>query len=207
MLSIALLLAGCSSTHRDVQITERPIGEVQCLNDYVVDIEIQSESVTGTAKGGVLFGVFDTGSTDYAEYITYDGDSFLPLSSMLGSSKLDQVKRAAVMDACSKVGCDVLAYPMFEWREQSALFLSEYSVKVRGYPGFIREIKNYRRDIVPGKVQLGPDGDPVPEQNRYRVEGADGAVLQLWSAAGVGGPGAGARASGSRSTGMFGWRG
>ncbi len=207
LLPLALLVAGCSSTHRDVHVTGRPIGEMQSLNDYVVNIEIQSEQVTGAAKGGVLFGFIETGSTDYAEYITYDGDSFVSLSSILGSSKLDQVKRAAVRDACSKAGCDVLAYPMFEWSKDSALFVSEYSVEVRGYPGFIREIKNYPREIVPGKVQLGPDGDPVPEQNRYRIEGADGAVLHLGAADGVGGASSGARAAGSRSPGTFGWRG
>lgn len=202
---VAILVAGCQSTHRDVQVTGRPIGEMQSLNDYVANIEIQSEQVTGTAKGGVLFGVLDTGTTDYAEYITYDGNSFSSLSSILGSSRLDQIKRAAVKDACSKAGCDVLAYPMFEWSSNSALFVKEYTVEVRGYPGFIREIKNYPRKVVPGTLQLGPDGDPVPEQNRYRIEGADGAVLHLGAA--DGGGGSKAQATGSRPPGTFGWRG
>ena len=178
LLSCALL-ASCATTHHETHTTPRPIGVMESLNDYVADVQISSEAVTGSAEGGTFLGLFETGTQDYAEYLAFDGKSFSPLSAFLGDIRLDEVKRAAVLDACKKAGCDVLAYPIFQWFANENIFVTEYKVQVKGFPGFIKGIKNYPRQIVPGQLRLGPNDDPVPAQNRYRIEGADGAVLQL----------------------------
>ncbi|MBL7008935.1 MAG: hypothetical protein ISR76_08050 [Planctomycetes bacterium] len=204
------LLASCASTHREIHTTDRPLGEIRSLNDYVVDIQIASEPVLGKAAGGTVLGLFIIGDTDYADAIGFDGDSFNLLSSILGSSRLDELKRAAIRDACAASSCEVLAYPTFRWNESSNPFVTQYTVEVKGYPGFIKEIKNIRREVKPGMLQLGPNDDPVPPGNRYRVEAGDGATLQVGMGRTLGAAGSGGlrRGAGEPMTDRpFGWRG
>ncbi|RMH03171.1 MAG: hypothetical protein D6702_06800 [Planctomycetota bacterium] len=145
----------------------------------MVDVQISSEPVTGEATGGTAFGIFTFGATDYAEAMTYDGSGFRLVSDLLGASRLDKIKRAAIRDACAESKCQVLAYPTFRWKKEWKLFATEYTVQVSGYPGFIREIRNVPRQVSPGLLRLGPDDDPVPPANRYRIEGGEAAAIQV----------------------------
>ncbi len=203
------LLASCASTHREIHTTGRPLGELRSLNDYVVDLQISSEPVTGEASGGTALGLFTFGATDYAEAMTYDGGAFRLVSELLGSSRLDELKRAAIRDACADSSCQVLAYPTFRWKEKSNPFSTEYQVEVTGYPGFIKEIQNIRREVRPGLLQLGPDDDPVPPANRYRIEAGEGADVQLGLGRTLGDAGVPRHLPGGEDPAdrPFGWRG
>lgn len=182
LLLSSLLLASCASTHREIHTTGRPLGELQSRYDYLADVTLESEPVTGDSQGGCILWLFDYGDSDYAETIVYSGSRFTFLTDLLGNSRLDELKQAAVRDACAASGCDVLAYPMFRWKKFRHLFYVEYLVEVTGYPGHIRGIENVPRTIIPGTLRLGPDDRPIPSENIYRFEGLEGGpapILQI----------------------------
>ncbi len=209
-VAICAATSSCNSTHRDVHLTGRPIGDLQSLNDYVADVQISSKPILGTAEGGTALLVFKTGAMDYSDCIVYDGGAFTSVSNILGSGRLAEIKRAAIRDACARADCDVLAYPMFEWTEQQVLFGSTYVVTVKGYPGHLREIRGVEREVVPGRIRLGPsdtDDQAVPEQNRYRVETQGGGAVNLNLQGAVPSGQSGGSSKAGMSTGRFGWRG
>ncbi len=174
----AVLFTSCASSHYETHLTSSPLGSIRSLNDYVADVQVEPKRVTGKSSGGTFL-FFDTGDDDYADYLIYDGQRLGILDLVLGTSRLEELKRAAVHNACQGAKCDVLAYPMFHWKESSTWFGSQYTVIVTGFPGYVQGIKTVPRTIVPGVLHLGPDESIVPPENRYRVESSEGSVIQL----------------------------
>ena len=209
LLAALSLCVACQSTHSELHNTARPIGVLEAANDHVADIKITNQKIQGEGSGGSFLRLFKTGDKKYAEYMAYSG-TFQSLASIVGDGRLGEIKRAAVRAACKEAGCDVIAYPVFEWDEEDFLIMNNYKVTVRGYAGYINDIRNVPRNIVPGTIYLGPpDGNFVPEGNRFRVNGASELNLYIGESSGGSGSLLGGDASGSSSAGtdLFGWQG
>lgn len=120
--------------------------------------------------------LFSFGASDYVEGALIDDGKMI---SVFGSSRLSEIKSAAVRDACEKNSCDVLAYPIFQWRQVDNFLSTEYKVQVKGFPGMVRSVQNVPRVIAPGHLRFdGNAANFVPEANRFTVNGHGSVTLQ-----------------------------
>jgi len=177
---------------RDIFQTQRTMGNVAPLNDYLVDIQISNDKVVGRARGGSYLGFWRHGVDNYtatAQVLGRDGMVVDATESedYPDSSRLSEIKSAAVRAACDYAKCEILAYPMFKVNTHNGFFATTYEVEVVGFPAHVAGMQNVRRDVRNGEINFRAenhgekrlDGRPdtlVPENNRHLYLGEGGVI-------------------------------
>ena len=172
------LAIGCTSTKRDLITTGKPFGDFGPLNDYIVEVDVDEDRVSGKSKGGTyFFGLFSFGDTDYADETrvlapdNLDSGHKVGLSDLFGS-RVKELKSAAVRDACDTAKCDVLAYPMYTITYNEGFFSDSYTVEVRGFPGHVKTVYTVPRDEPAARVKAAADA-AADTKTRQRASGSD----------------------------------
>jgi hypothetical protein len=158
-----ILLAACAGTSRDIIQTDHPFGMLEAANDHIVEITMGSERVSGRASGTIILGVFVMGASDYSDGLVVTtptpgggsiSDKFSSVAGAVGGlipqASVSKFKSAAVRAACDENKCDVLGYPMFYLEEVNYFLWKSVDVRVVGFPGHIKGLKN-----VPRKYNVG----------------------------------------------------
>jgi hypothetical protein len=133
---------------------------MEAATDHLVDVQMDSGRVYGNASGTIFFGVFLMGASDSSSGLAVtaassDGGSVGGMFSgvvgaiggVLPSVGIAQIKSAAIRNACDTSKCDVLGYPMYYIEEMNFFLWKKISVRVVGFPGEIKGIKNVPREF------------------------------------------------------------
>jgi len=152
---IAIIATGCASTH--VSKVSGPMAAVTKTVVATPDVVI-GEKISGEATLSTLFGVFDFGSTKYADGIKYVSkvekkQGGMPFSSD-DSEKYSEAKAAAAYDACQKNGADLLLVPNYQVETKNILNIWRVThCKVSGFKGVVKKISKieYKTPIYIGK--------------------------------------------------------
>ncbi len=140
LIIASLSLFGCSSTINKSQYSKSIDMSVSSRLNAEIDVDLQNE-LTGYAYGGFLFHFIKiTGDKKYADGIDYGniGSNWGPTS---------WIKSAAAYNALKNTKADVLVAPRYVIEESSNPFYREIKVKVVGYPGKIRSIRNMQMNV------------------------------------------------------------
>jgi len=160
-----LLAVGCAKNSRDIVNEGKTIGFFEPKRDYVVDIPMRNEKVSGQASGVKILGIFTIGAGSTAEGVqmsnrgnsTLGGSThstsafsaFSPALAMLPESTEEKFKAAALRDACDKNNCDVLGYAMYDVDSTNFFLFKTYDVSVKGFPGNVESLENVNRSYSP----------------------------------------------------------
>ena len=162
---VCLFAVGCAKNSQDIVNEGKTIGVFEPKRDYVVDIPMRNEKVSGQASGVKILGLFTIGAGNTAEAVGMSnrGDSTLggPGSSssafsafsstlaMLPKSTEEKFKAAALRDACEKNNCDVIGYALYNIDSTNFFLFKTYDVSVKGFPGNVESLENVNRSYSP----------------------------------------------------------
>ena len=176
------LVAGLSSCSNKMDIVEtgHPMGVFEPKNDYVVDIPMKSQVVTGQSQGvkilgldwltfgaeyraqgiglgsrgaGLNSGGGGGGGASTVETIVNVGSGLVAaaIGPLTGSSTTKKFKEAALRSACDQNNCDVVGYPMWTVDTKNYILWKTYKVNVKGFPGKVQSLEVVPRIYDPRK--------------------------------------------------------
>lgn len=144
LAGIFLLLSGCGTTvNRSHLFGSLDIG-ISSQLEAELDINME-EKLSGTSSATYLLGLLQiSGDSSYVD--GYGTSNSLNPISMLTSMlpvgvNLSKVKSAAVYNAIMGSEADVLVSPQYLIKVNKALIFTSVKVIVKGYPGYIKDIR------------------------------------------------------------------
>lgn len=146
---VLAFVPSCATRQHEVMTTGNPMGVAVPAHDWAVEVQIDTTRVVGSSQGG-SFLFWNIGDDKYSPG-TVGEATFLGTAPPLDAKRLRELKAAAVYDAVTKANCEVLAYPLFWWEEEGIPFLfTNYTVHVKGNPGWVRKFTPIKRENRPG---------------------------------------------------------
>lgn len=134
---ITVVLIGCSTMHSSEYSS--PL-EVKLISPLKADVEV-SGIITGEASMVNLLIFFNIGQpNEFAEGISYGTEN--SRSAFFNLIPYEDLKAAAAYDAVNKSKADVIVAPKYIIKTDNYLLFKTVNVKVTGYKGIIKGIKN-----------------------------------------------------------------